>query len=76
MGVVEGETNPAAPGLAGSPVGPPAWPKNSCEVQEVWLIWGLDMPLSSPLPPVLKAWEQAAGGTQVVYSGATYWEEG
>ena len=32
---VEGETNPPSSGLAGSPVGPPAWPKNSCEVQEV-----------------------------------------
>lgn len=41
---------------------------------------GLDLPVSVKghlfPPPVLKAWEQAAGGTQLVYGGATQWEEG
>lgn len=40
--------------------------------------WGLDLPcpdnrVSPPLWPVPRAWEHAAGRTQLVYNGSTYW---
>lgn len=46
----------------------------------MWLSWGLDLPpsgnrISSPPPPVLRAWEQAVGGTQLVYRSSAYREE-
>lgn len=40
--------------------------------------WCLDLPcpdnrVSPPLWPVPRAWEHAAGRTQLVYNGSTYW---